>query len=122
MPTQRIEEQVGQLAIESELNAIDAQWDRERETYMITGNNGVKKLPTVAGSVVGGVIVVVFGIFWTAPAASMGGGGFAAFGVLFILFGIGVSAYSYGKAQAYLAAERRYRRRRSATINRTGKS
>ena len=111
--TERIEDQLSELSSRQEVEDLDRQWERERESYMISDKHGHRRVPTVAGSVFGGIAAAVFGIVWTVMAANMGGGGFALFGLIFIVAGIGMSIYSYTKAQDYLAAQRRYRRRRA---------
>jgi hypothetical protein len=116
--TERIEDELAELRSRQEIEDLDRQWERQRERYMITDKHGRRRVPTVAGSVFSGIAIVVFGIFWTVVAANMGGGGFALFGVLFIVVGAGVSIYSYTKAQDYLAAQRRYRRRRAQVSQR----
>ncbi len=53
------------------------------------------------GSAIGGAIAVVFGIFWTMFAASMGAPGFfVLFGIIFVLAGIGNTVYSLYNATA----------------------
>lgn len=53
----------------------------------------------------GSVIAVVFGIFWTITAASMGAPGFfPLFGVLFIIMGIAQAVYNFKNA----TGEKRY--------------
>ena len=54
--------------------------------------------PSAMGAV-GSVIAVVFGIFWTATAASMGAPGlFPLFGVLFVILGIVQAVYHFKNA------------------------
>jgi DNA-directed RNA polymerase subunit RPC12/RpoP len=114
--TQRIEGELSELKSRQELEDLDRQWEREREGYMIADKHGRRHVPTVAGSVFGGVAAAVFGVVWTAMAANMGGGGLAVFGVVFIVLGVGIGLHSYSKAQDYLVAERRYRRRRAEAL------
>lgn len=53
----------------------------------------------------GSVIAVIFGIFWTITAASMGAPGFfPLFGVLFIIMGIAQAVYNFKNA----TGEKRY--------------
>src|SRR5437879_3229328 len=81
------------------------------------GRYGQRSIPSQGMSVLGGVVVVGFGIFWTAMAASMGAPGFfPLFGVLFILAGVGMSIYSYTKASAYEEAQQRYQHRRAQLL------
>lgn len=110
--TEQLQEEVQQLRFQNELARIDRDWEREREGYMITDKHGRRHEPSVAGSVVGGIVAVGFGIFWMMMLPAQAGG-FALFGVVFVLVGIGVSIYGYVRAQDYLRAERNYRRRRN---------
>ena len=51
--------------------------------------------------VVGAVVVAVFGVFWTATAASMGAPGFfVAFGVVFIAVAVAIGIYHFYNATA----------------------
>jgi hypothetical protein len=123
-PLNAMAESLGQVAHEQELARIDREWEIEREQYLISNNQGVRQVPNASASVIGGVVITVFGIFWTVMASSITspfpereGGGFASlfplFGVLFILGGIAMSVYSYQKAQAYEQAYHRYQQRRA---------
>ncbi len=119
--TERIEEDLAELKSRQEVEDIDREWEREREAYMVTNKHGHRRVPTSAGSAIGGLVVVVFGIFWTVMASQIGGGPFALFGVVFILVGIVTSVISFTKAQEHTSAQRRYRRRRrDATRRRVG--
>ena len=112
--TERIEEDLADLKSRQEIEDIDREWELERESYMVTGKHGHRSIPSTAGSVIGGVVVVVFGFFWTVMAVSIGAPGiFPLFGILFIVIGIVTSIVSFTKAQGYNVAQRRYRRRRS---------
>jgi F0F1-type ATP synthase assembly protein I len=111
--TERIEEDLAELRSRQEVEDIDREWEHEREQYMVTNKHGHRSVPTSAGSAIGGVVVVVFGIFWTSMASQVGAPGiFPLFGILFIVIGIATSVISFTKAQGYMTAERRYRRRR----------
>ncbi len=112
--TQRIAEDVAELKYRQELEDIDRQWEQERETYMVAGKHGHRHIPSTFGSAVSGIVVVVFGLFWTVVASQMPGPPiFPCFGVLFIGFGVVTCIAGFAKAQQYTAAEQRYRRRRS---------
>lgn len=47
---------------------------------------------------VGSVLVGVFGVIWTVIAASMGGGLFALFGVVFVIFAVVQAVYNFKNA------------------------
>lgn len=112
--TERLEDELSELRYETALQRLDREWERERETYMITSKNGHRHVPTVSGAIFGGVVAGGMGLFFMIMmAGSRGGGAIGLFGLVFIVFGIGIAIHSYVKAQDYLAAESRYRRRRA---------
>jgi hypothetical protein len=114
-----VEGHLEEIRQQNDVAQLDREWAIEREQYMVAGRYGYRYLPNKGMSVLGGIIACAFGIFWTMMAASMGAPGlFPAFGVLFILFGVGVSVYSFTKATRYEEARRRYQRRRSELLNR----
>jgi hypothetical protein len=108
-----MQEHLEEIKRQNEVAQLDREWQLERQQYMMANRYGRRQLPSQAGSVFGGVLIVGFGIVWTAMAASMGAPVFfPLFGVLFILVGVGVSIYSFTKAGAYQQALARYQRRR----------
>jgi DNA-directed RNA polymerase subunit RPC12/RpoP len=125
-----LKEQVEKLTRQNEIDALDREWEAEKERFMVTGKHGHRHLPTRTGSLAGGIMITVFGIFWTAMAAGIAGftgrfgGGpfgrlfscFPLFGVVFIVFGIGMSIISYNKAGEYEKALRRYNQRREEML------
>jgi uncharacterized Zn finger protein (UPF0148 family) len=113
--TARIEEEVRGMRQEDRIEAIDRQWQITRESFMVTGEHGHKRLPTSTGSIVGGFLTVGFGIFWTVMAAQMSAP-FAVFGVVIICVGIFNSIRGYHKAEGYRLAERRYKQRRKEAM------
>jgi hypothetical protein len=117
---------------QNELAQLDREWELARESYMVTGKHGHRYIPTQAGSVVVGVVIGLFGAFWTAMAAGItggmaghgppGAGGlvslFPLFGILFIVVGVGMSIYSFTRATEYAKAEQRYLQRRAELLAR----
>jgi hypothetical protein len=124
--------QVEKLTRQNELEALDCEWTLEKDSFMVAGKHGHRHLPTKTGSLIGGIVVTVFGLFWTAMALGMtgfargvGGGGIGAvfacfplFGLLFVAAGIGMSVYAYRKAGDYEQAHRRYQQRRRENLKR----
>jgi len=104
-------EKLNRLELQNQLAQIDREWERERQSFMIRDKHGNRREPSEFGAIFGGVIAVGFGIFWTMMAASMHGG-MAPFGVIFILFGAGISIYGYNKAKDFRAAQKRYLRKK----------
>lgn len=105
------------IRLQNDLEQLDREWESERLHYMVKGKDGSHSEPSSAGSVIGGVVMVVFGIFWTGIAASMGAPGpFPLFGLLFIGFAIFMMISNAGKAQQYSAAADTMRRRREELL------
>ena len=112
---------------QNEIAQLDRQWSLEREKYMDSNRRGQVYVPSKAGSAVGGIVAVLFGLFWTAGAASMTSFApspifpfvmlFPAFGVLFIILGAAGAISSFTKAERYSEAEADYQRRRQDLID-----
>lgn len=104
---------------QNEIAQLDREWAIERENYMITGRYGSRHVPTKSGSVIGGLVIVGFGTFWTIMAATMTQGGpwpvaglFPLFGVMFVLGGAAMSIRGFVQAGKYADAYQRYQVRR----------
>jgi predicted RNA-binding Zn-ribbon protein involved in translation (DUF1610 family) len=110
--TTSLREQVANLSRQSRLADLDRRWELEREEYMVSGKDGSRQLPTAGGSLVGGVVIVLFGTFWTIMA-SRASPFLALFGVVFVLFGVGTSIHSFQKSGGYAEAWRRYQAERA---------
>jgi Short C-terminal domain len=104
---------------QNDIAQLDREWAMERDRYMVAGRWGYRYVPSRGMSLLGGVVITVFGVIWTMMTVSMGAPGFfPLFGVVFILFGLGASAYAFIKASEYEAGYKRYRQRRAALMNR----
>ena len=122
--TDELSEQVESLTANSALEALDREWELERENFMIETKNGGRHLPTRGNAVGGGIAIAVFGTFWTIMAIAITSSGpsfgpfaiagviFPLFGVGFVIFGVISSITAYQKAEQYEQAHRRYRERR----------
>src|SRR5262245_2883954 len=71
-----VQSHLEQIRLQNEVARLDREWDLERERYMVAGRYGNRYVPSQGMSVLGGVVVVGFGIVWTGMAASMGAPGF----------------------------------------------
>ena len=110
------------MKLENAVARLDREWQLARERYMIAGQYGNRYIPSRGVSVLMGVVVTGFGIFWIAMAMSITsnmpgiGGAFPCFGVIFILFGVGMSIYSFSKATQYEEEYQRYQQRRAELL------
>jgi predicted RNA-binding Zn-ribbon protein involved in translation (DUF1610 family) len=119
--TPDVQEQLSELRRDTELNRLDREWDRQREELMVRGRYGNRYQPTPTASIFTGIVAVVGGLIWMVFAFSIvnmdgPGGFFPFFGIVFILFGVGVSIYTYSKAMQYQQAENSYKRRRAKLL------
>lgn len=137
----RVADNTDQLKLEQEIARLDRDWMLSREQYMVRGKNGQLNVPTRASAAVAGVIIVVFGVFWTMMATGIagavgfslhlvGGGAFGliagfvpCFGILFITLGIVTAVTGYREAGAFEHGQAEYQARRNALLaelNRAG--
>ena len=103
----------------TEIAELDREWELERENYQVVGKYGRRYTPSKSSSVIQGIVITGFGLFWTAVAFTITGGTsfglarlFPLFGIAFVVLGIGSSIRAYGKAQQYEEVQERYRQRR----------
>ncbi len=116
--TDAIAEQLADIQRQNELERIDREWERERETLMISGKNGSRSEPNATMGIIVAVVMSLSGLFWTATTMSMGApGGFTCFGGLFVIAAIGIGVLTVKKAQAYESAQARYWQRRRAAMD-----
>ncbi|HEX3997561.1 MAG TPA: hypothetical protein VHX65_03315 [Pirellulales bacterium] len=109
-----MESELAQLHNEAELARIDREWEQERQTYLSRGNDGQMVEPSVVGSVIFGIIAVVFGMVWIGIASSQGAPAmFPLLGVVFMVIGIAAAVFGAGKASEFTAARERHERLRS---------
>ncbi|QDV84059.1 hypothetical protein [Stieleria sp.] len=117
--TAQIAKDVAEIKSSSEIKELDSRWQQERLSHMVTGKHGHQSLPTKTGAVAGGVMVAVFGLFWTIMATGISGAGsrmgapgvfriFPLFGVLFIAFGVFMAFRIYSRADTYERANQQY--------------
>lgn len=128
-----VNQALGDLAREREVERIDREWAEEREKYMVTvmkgqtfvdgrptGGYPVREVPTRGGAIAGGIVAAVVGVVFAVVAGSIGWGFFAAACVIISLIGIGTSLHAFTKANEYEAAEAAYRQRRALALGKTG--
>lgn len=116
--TTRIENKVRVLELQNDLEQLDREWDNRRESLQVRDRQGNASNPSAVGSMIGGVIMVVFGIFWTATASSMGAPGFfPLFGLVFIGAAIFSIIHGTTRASAYQSDEASYQARRRRLLD-----
>jgi hypothetical protein len=115
--TARMEDQLNVLQIQNEVERLDREWESERESYLVSGRNGTRRLPTKTGSLVGTLIVGGVGAFWMAIASQVNGF-FALIGVFVIAIAIIGGVHGFMKATQYDARLAAHQERRSAILGR----
>ncbi len=118
--TESLAEQVTRLTRQQELAVLDREWEIERANYMITNNEtGRSSVPTEGGAMIGGIVATVFGVLWMLFAIGITSGGpsgaslFPLFGLLFIGVGIYSAINAGNKAHDYKRALARYKSKRA---------
>ncbi len=128
---EQLSQQMDEVARRQRVADIDREWDQERLQYLASGTTGgthnaqgqyvgggvpFTYVPTKGGSIALGAFAAVAGTAWMAFAASIGAGAFALFGLVFILFGIGMAVFNYNKAANYEEAHAAYLERRREAL------
>jgi len=111
--TERIADDLEAIKAQNEIERLDREWQMGMDRYKARNQDGEYSVPNSAGSVIGGVIAIGFGIFWMGMASGIGAPGiFPLFGLVFIgvaFFGM-VSGVS--KSSAYQRAHDEYQSKR----------
>lgn len=127
--TEKLSGQVEKLTKQGELEALDREWEFERESFMIQDKRGNRHVPSGNGAMIGAFTVAGFGLLWTIMAVSItqlapNFGPFAIAKVIFPLFGVGFIVFAiFGgistkqKATQFRSAEREYQRKRIDLID-----
>ena len=115
--TERMAGNLRVIELQNDLERLDREWEGRRESFMVTGKNGHRSLPSEAGSMIGGGIAVVGGIIWMVFAANMGAPfPFPLFGLLFIGVAIFSMVNGTTEASGYRDAESAFIRQRNDLI------
>jgi hypothetical protein len=121
-----VERHLQTIALQNDIAQLDREWELARDSYMVAGKHCQRYIPSQGGSLVTGVVLILFGAVWTTVAFAITSQSpfgpmaqlFPIFGIVFIVFGVGRCWYSFDKAGEYAEAERRYRERRSELLAR----
>ncbi|MDQ5825684.1 MAG: zinc ribbon domain-containing protein [Chloroflexota bacterium] len=126
--TTEMAQELEELKLQNELNAIDQEWEEERQRYMVSPSHGAPYLPDdehVTRDMVGYAVIGVILIFALCLLASQVST--RDFGWIILMFGVAVLAiggFGVGstllKAREYRQAEQAYRARRQAVRQRHG--
>jgi hypothetical protein len=117
--TDQLVNKVRVLELQNDLERLDREWDSRRDSLLVRNKHGVASEPSSAGSVFGGAIAVVFGIFWISMASSQGAPGFfLLFGLVFIGFAIVNMVSGTAKAGAFRNQRSDYEYQRRKLIDR----
>lgn len=107
------------IELQNDLERLDREWDNQRNSLLVRGKNGHVSEPSSTGSMVGGVIMIVFGVFWMGMASSIGAPSFfPLFGLLFIGFAIFNMINGTTKAGVYQSRLGDYEARRQGLVAR----
>ncbi|MES2440706.1 MAG: hypothetical protein V4584_16690 [Verrucomicrobiota bacterium] len=117
--TDRMANNLKVIELQNDLERLDREWDSQRESLLVRSKNGLVSEPTSAGSIMGGIVAIVFGIFWMGATASMHVPGFfPLFGLLFIGFAIFNMVSGTAKAGTYKSRQDAYGIQRQRLIDR----
>ena len=113
-----IADDLEEIRIQNELERLDRNWQRDFNRFASTDKYGNKQAPSAIGSVIAGVVMIVFAIFWMGIASDGVAHGapavFPLFGLIFI--GAGICAIIFGSknGKKYEKAKTRYERERAS--------
>lgn len=121
---EKLEKKTGEMAddlkvirLQNDLEKLDREWSMQSERLMVSNQHGAKSVPSAAGSMVGGVVAVVFGIIWMIGASSMGAPGiFPLFGLVFIGVAVVGMVRGAGKAQEYQSGKQMLDQKRQKLV------
>jgi hypothetical protein len=120
--TDQLANKVRVLELQNDLEQLDREWDNRRQTLLVRNKDGNVSEPSAAGSMVGGMVMIAFGIFWTGMTAKMGAPGFfPLFGLVFIGIAIFNMVSGTAKAGTYQNEQGSYESRRRELIERIGR-
>jgi hypothetical protein len=117
--TDHLANKVRVLELQNDLEQLDREWDSRRETLLVRSKHGNVSEPSSAGSLIGGMVMIAFGIFWTGMAASHGAPAFfPLFGIGFIGFAIFNMVKGTAKADTFKSERGDFETRRRQLIAR----
>ena len=107
------------LELQNDLERLDREWASRRETLMVRNKEGRTSVPSSTSSIIGGTLVIGFGLVWIYLASTMGAPKiFPLFGVCFVGFAIFNMISMSTKASTYHDLQNEHETKRQALINR----
>ncbi len=103
---------------------LDAEWEVERQRYMVVAKNGQRYVPSTGAAVVVGLFSVSAGLIWTMTTLALThdlgalAGVMPLFSLVFIVGGLAISFHQFRQAERYRNAYRAYQQRRASAENR----
>lgn len=107
------------LELQNDLERLDREWADRRETLMVKNKEGHSSVPSSAGSIVGGLFLIAFGLVWVSITLSTGAPGFfPLFGLGFVGFAIFNMINGTQKASTYQDLQAQHDAKRRALVTR----
>lgn len=104
-----VADDVETIKLQNRLERLDREWEMQRRSFMVRDNDGTESVPTTGGSIVGMLVIVGFGLFWTTGTINAGAPPLFSFlGVVFIITGIFKFISSSSKASNYQVVKQQY--------------
>jgi DNA-directed RNA polymerase subunit RPC12/RpoP len=117
--TARLADNLKVIELQNDLERLDREWDNQRQGYLVRGKNGHVSEPSSVGTIIAGVIAIVFGIFWIGFTRSMGAPGFfSLFGLVFIGAAVFGMVIGTSKAKTYQNGLHQYEFQRQRLVAR----
>jgi hypothetical protein len=105
------------LRVQNEIERLDREWNLQRHEFMVHGKHG-SRIPSSAGSLIGGLLAAGFGLFWMVSAGSIGAPfPLMLFGIVFIVVAIVGAVKGMDKASRHKSADTQYQERRRALLS-----
>jgi len=117
--TQRMTEQLEEIALQNELERLDREWDRSREGFQSVDQHGRRRDPSVAGSWIAGMFLAAAGcVAIVAGASARHSNPFVFIGIAGAVIGALIGTMGVDKARRFERAKARYHRARRELIAR----
>ena len=111
--TEKMADDIEAIKNQNEIERLDREWQMGMDRFKVRSKEGEYSVPSAAGSVIGGVIAVVFGVFWISMASRIGAPGiFPLFGLVFIGGAFFSMVSGVSKASGHQRAHDQYQSKR----------